>query len=220
MLEIVFQNQHFCVVDKPAEALSVPSRTGAADPRPVVGRDLEKQLGRQVWPCHRLDEDVSGLLLFALNAPAHKAANFWFEKHEVLKTYAALGPMTGALPPIKEVQDWRCRLMRGKKRAYEAAFGKDAHTRAWRVGTIAYQGRDVCLWHLQPLTGRAHQLRYEMARHGWPILGDKLYGSEQDFHEPGIALRAITLDFSLAGNRGEFQLPDRIDDTHLSFRTS
>jgi tRNA pseudouridine32 synthase/23S rRNA pseudouridine746 synthase len=215
MLEIVFQNQHFCVVDKPAGALSVPSRTGAADPRAVVGRDLETQLSRQIWPCHRLDEDVSGLLLFALTAPAHKAANNWFEKHEVIKTYAALAPLAGTLPPMNEAQDWRCRLMRGKKRAYEAAFGKDARTKAWRVANSSYHGTSVALWHLQPLTGRSHQLRYEMARHGWPIIGDKLYGSEQSFHEPGIALRATSLDFNSATNRGDFELPTLLQCTRI-----
>ena len=77
-LEIVFQNQHFCCVNKPAAWLSVYSRMGAMDPRPVVGKALEAQLACRVWPCHRLDEDVSGLLLFALNEKAHKAANHWF----------------------------------------------------------------------------------------------------------------------------------------------
>lgn len=211
MLEIIFQNQHFCAVYKPAGTLSVPSRQGAADLRPVVGRDLEKQLSRQIWPCHRLDEDVSGLILFALDAKAHKAANLWFEKHDVLKTYAALAPLVGAIPPVNDVQNWQCRLMRGKKRAYEAGFGKESRTKAWRVGTSIYNSKEVALWHLQPLTGRSHQLRYEMSRHGWPILGDALYGSDQAFQEPGIALRAITLDFSGALNRDEFQLPERLD---------
>lgn len=211
MLEIIFQNPHFCVVHKPAAWLSVPSRAGIADPRPVVGKTLETELSAQVWPCHRLDEDVSGLLLFALNAGAHKAANQWFEQHHVVKTYAALAEAKGWMPAPHEVQEWRCLLMRGKKRAYEAKFGKESHTKAWLVEPRMYAGQETCLWHLQPLTGRAHQLRYEMARHGWPIVGDDLYGSTQTFSEAGIALRAIKLDFSGAVNRSDFQLPETLE---------
>ena len=60
------------VVDKPAGWLSVPSHAGTADPRPVVGTRLQTQLGGRLWPVHRLDEDVSGLLLFARSAAAHR----------------------------------------------------------------------------------------------------------------------------------------------------
>ena len=210
MLEIIFKNQHFCAVHKQAEWLSVPSRDGVKDPRPVVGKQLDEDLGMRIWPCHRLDEDVSGVLLFALSGPAHKVANGWFEQHQVVKTYEALSEDTGTLPPFKQVQEWQCKLMRGKRRAYEAAFGKDSHTKAWLKGRENYNGLKVCVWNLQPLTGRPHQLRYEMARHGWPIVGDALYGSKQTFLEPGIALQAVTLDFSQCPRREEFQLPEKL----------
>jgi tRNA pseudouridine32 synthase/23S rRNA pseudouridine746 synthase len=52
-------------------------------------------------------------------------------------------------------------------------------------------------WILSPLTGRGHQLRFEMFRHDRPILGDVLYGADPR-SEAGIALKAIALDFSLA----------------------
>lgn len=211
MLKILFQNDHFCAVDKPAEWLSVPSRTGDKDPRPVVGKQLEKDLGRQVWPCHRLDEDVSGILLFALNSKAHKAANQWFEQHTISKTYAALSAHSETLPPPDTIQDWQCRLMRGKRRAYEAEFGKDSHTLAWVVGAHPHASYNYGLWHLQPLTGRSHQLRYEMSRHSWPIIGDILYGSTEAYWNPGIALRAVKLDFSRIKNREEFDLPTSIE---------
>lgn len=95
--------------------------------------------------------------------------------------------------------------MRGKKRAYEAEFGKKSVTKAKLVGHTS-NGRAV--WHLQPLTGRSHQLRYEMARHGFPIDGDKLYGSTvSDDAWIGIKLRAAKLDFTSCKNHKDYDLP-------------
>jgi len=87
---IIFKNQHFVIVDKPVATLSVPSRLGRQDPRPVAGIILQEFLGIQVYPLHRLDEDTSGLLMFGLSAAASRAGNQWFEGHQILKTYEAL----------------------------------------------------------------------------------------------------------------------------------
>lgn len=205
MVEIIFENTHFCAAYKPAGTLSVPARTGDKDTRPVAGKLLEAQLGRKIWPCHRIDEEVSGLLLFALNADAHRAANRWFETHEIRKVYQAL-----TLAPDQGVEEghldiWKCRLMRGKKRAYEAPFGKESVTEV-TLHNRTPDGR--ALWLLSPLTGRSHQLRLEMARHGHPIIGDSLYGSTQAFEVEGIALRAVLLDFSRCEGRAKFELPE------------
>jgi tRNA pseudouridine32 synthase/23S rRNA pseudouridine746 synthase len=62
-------------------------------------------------------------------------------------------------------------------------------------------------WILEPLTGRAHQLRFELSRHGYPIVGDVLYGAK-DIFEKGIALRAIELDLSKVNDR--FGLPEKL----------
>ena len=66
VLKIVFENPRFLVVDKPSGWLSVPGRQGEADPRPCLSRELRAR--GQVFPVHRLDEEVSGLILFARDA--------------------------------------------------------------------------------------------------------------------------------------------------------
>lgn len=205
---IIFKNMHFVVVDKPVATLSVPSRLGRQDPRPVAGIILQEFLGIQVYPLHRLDEDTSGLLMFGLTAAASRAGNQWFEGHKILKTYEALSrPIDDAdVNRWQAGQKWECKLMRGKRRAYEASFGKPAVTLAQLTGH-SQSGRSV--WHLNPITGRSHQLRYEMARHGFPIDGDHLYGSEAAAKStPGIDLRAFKLDFKDCLNRSDFDLPE------------
>ena len=207
---IVFKNSHFVVIDKPAAVLSVPSRMGRSDPRPVAGISLQEQLGCRIFPVHRLDEDTSGLLMFALSPEASRAANLWFENHEIIKTYEALSiPLASEdVQRWSTEQTWHNRLMRGKKRTYEAAHGKPSVTKA---RCIAASSENKSVWHLQPITGRSHQLRFEMARHGFPVAGDTLYGSEQKSDvEQGIDLRAFKLDLSDCKSRNDFQLPEII----------
>ena len=71
----------------------------------------------------------------------------------------------------------------------------------------------VITWNLYPLTGKPHQLRLELSRRGFPILGDVLYGSKvrltQDVWAFGsMALRAVEIDFTAVQDR--LGLPERI----------
>lgn len=244
-MKIVFQNEHFVAVDKDSGVLTTPSRFESDDGRVVLGRELEKELSTQIYPVHRLDFEVSGITLFALNEKAHAAANIVFEKRQVQKTYQALCckllvPPTSfqkdlfhlVNPQIGESFIWKCMLMRGKRRAYENAHGKLSVTKAKYLAEFLnkenkdnsldenlFQGLEQKIdffiqniinekmmnsdfsdefvlhaWSLQPQTGRSHQLRYELFRHGFPILGDTLY-SGLAWKESAIALRAIELSF-------------------------
>ena len=194
-LSIVFQNPRVVVIDKPAGWLSVPSRLGHDDARPCAGPALQQQLGVRLWPAHRLDLEVSGLLLFAKDADAHRVLGAAFEQRSIRKTYSAVtqGPVPGALP-FGETVRWESRLLRGKKRAYEHPQGKESVTLATLVrAEPGAPGR--LFWELRPLTGRPHQLRVELARHGCPIAGDTLYGASLPWPD-GIALRAVALDLT------------------------
>ncbi len=205
-MQPVFQNDSFVAVDKPAGVLTTPSRQGEADPRPCLGLELQAALGVRLWPVHRLDVEVSGLVVFALHAEAHRAASAWFEGRDVHKVYEALTERGRGEPPAAEVE-WRSLLLRGKKRAYESPHGKEALTRARCVGP-----RDGWLgWRLEPLTGRPHQLRVHLAGHGFPIAGDVLYGATLAYPGPGIGLRAVLLDLARCPGRAELGLPERLE---------
>lgn len=201
---VVFRQGEWVAVDKPAGWLSVPSRFEKNDPRPVLGRLLEKHLRARLFPIHRLDQEVGGLVLFASSEEAQRRANRWFETRAVQKTYQALSGerdfshwpadlrRADGDVPENEDHEWRCRILRGKRRSYEHPKGDPSVTIARRLPRDA-DGR--LRWLLRPQTGRPHQLRFEMSRHGFPIVGDKLYGSGAAWDD-GIALRAVRLDFS------------------------
>ncbi len=186
-LKIVFQNEHAVIVDKPAQWLSIPGRT-QADKRPVLGKLLEQSLAKKVFPVHRLDAEVSGLILFALTPDFHSAASSLFENKTVQKTYQAITELRNF--ELNKTMTWTCKIFRGKKRSFEAAHGKESITKA----TVVLMGDAYLEWRLMPITGRSHQLRFELARHDAPIVGDSLYGSKLPWNEPGIALRSIQID--------------------------
>jgi tRNA pseudouridine32 synthase / 23S rRNA pseudouridine746 synthase len=203
-LLILFQNERFVAVDKPPGWLSVPGRT-PDEARPVLGRELERELGMRLWPVHRLDAEVTGVIVFAKDAEAHRAASGWFEERAIEKVYEALSEGDG--PAADTEQVWRSRLLRGKKRAYESPAGKDCETLARCVGKAETGQGSAWRWRLEPKTGRPHQLRFELARHGHPILGDALYGAKRPWDGGGIALRCVRLGFARCDGAASLGLP-------------
>jgi len=227
-LDIVFENDHFVVLEKPAMVLTTPSREGAADERECLGWALQTAQGRQIFPVHRLDFEVSGLVMFAKTANAHAVANTWFERKQVFKVYQAFstGQNFDHIPAnVKNDRKvlslkagekflWKSRLLRGKRRAYDHATGKPSETEAIYLGEDGASGWHS--WELHPLTGRPHQLRFELSSHGFPIVGDELYGSKVSFNQPGIALRAVKIDFSKTPGAKDFFLPSSLEISGLS----
>ncbi len=200
-LKIIFQNDHFVVVDKAAGVLTTPPRF--KDERPILGRDLEAHLQTQIFPVHRLDFEVSGLVLYALHAKAHSEANTQFENRNVQKTYQAVSEIQGSLDPrTGQWMDWKCKVLRGKKRTYESPHGQISWTQALCEGQFG----ENLHWTLRPVTGRSHQLRFDLSRHGFPVQGDSLYGAKP-LLENEISLRSTSLEFKDATWAKKFNLP-------------
>lgn len=226
MIKIIFENEQALFVFKPHGVLSVSSRLGAHEKRKVLS-DLIKSKSK-LWPVHRLDYEVSGLLLFAKTADFHRVANSWFEKKEIVKTYYAL---TSEIENAQNIElgkklTWDSFLVRGKKRTFEAPYGQKSQTLALGLNPVdllkkqmelrglLIQAPDVKAWELQPLTGRPHQLRYELSHRGHPIIGDQLYGSTQHvFNKKGqtekhaIALISSKMNFSQCQLRERYDIP-------------
>lgn len=215
--DILFQNERWLAVDKPAGWLCVPGR--GERQQPVLTHEMSRRLGVRLWPVHRLDREVTGVVLMAKDAESHRRGCLLFEGREVRKVYEAWTELGPAAPP-GEVAEWRMLLERGKKRAYEAPHGKEAVTRARADGQMSRGGVALCRWELSPLTGRSHQLRVGLAKHYAPILGDALYGAAEVVARKAglppamIALRARGLE--LAPHRAEeLGLPAHIEAQSL-----
>lgn len=170
-LEIIFEDNHLIVVDKPSGLLSVPGR----------GPDLVDCLLTRVqyaFPTallvHRLDRDTSGVMVFAANPAAQRHLSAQFENRKTKKTYVAriwgkLAQGAGEVD-LPMIVDWPNRPK--QKICHE--IGKPALTK-WKVLRQSDEESRVRLW---PRTGRSHQLRVHMQALGHPILGDPFYAHE------------------------------------------
>lgn len=209
---ILSQTSNWVLLDKPTGWLSVPSRLGRKDERPCVGYWLEEQMGTQVYPVHRLDLEVSGLILFALSDDFHRWGNDLFENHKVAKTYQAITSVPADIPVGIE-QRWEGLIVRGKKRSFFAGHGKPSMT----LANLERIEGNKALWSLNPQTGRPHQLRLDLSSRGAPICGDQLYGSTVEWTAGGIALRAVQLNFKNAAGFAEWDLKELYQVKGLTF---
>lgn len=141
---------------------------------------LRDQLGRPVWPAHRLDKGTSGVLLFALSAEVARLLGQAFESGDGLhKTYRAVvrgWPADEGLidHPLKRMPD----DMRTERLEVQPAQSRFATLRRFELplpqqGFASTRCAEVAL---EPLTGRRHQLRRHMKHIAHPIIGDATHG--------------------------------------------
>lgn len=201
--KILSQTSNWVLLDKPAGWLSVPSRLGRKDERPCVGYWLEEQMGTQIYPVHRLDLEVSGIMIYGLSDQFHRWGNDLFENHKVEKTYQAFTAVPSDIPVGIE-QRWEGLIVRGKKRSFFAGHGKPSVT----LATIERVEAERAVWNLKPQTGRPHQLRLDLSSRRAPICGDQLYGSLVEWPADGIALRAVQLNFKNASGFEDWELKE------------
>lgn len=193
LLDLVYQDAHFIVVNKPSGLLSAPGK----GPDKL---DSVTERVRALFPeapaysaVHRLDMDTSGLMLLALTREAHRALSIQFQEREVKKKYIAL------LDGIIEEDEGRIELPfrldvdNRPHQIYDAEHGKMGTT-IWQV---VERVNGITRVQFKPITGRTHQLRIHSAHAkglGIPIIGDPLYGTGT---EPGhMKLHATMLEFT------------------------
>lgn len=182
MLPILFRDDHLIAIHKPAGLLVHRSELDRRETRFAV-QLLRDQIGRHVWPVHRLDRGTSGVLLFALDTESLRGCAAQFESGEVLKAYRAVvrgwpaeaGEIDHALPRILDRQD------RGHPDALNAPqAARTNYQRLSRSELPIPDGRFAtsryALLALQPETGRRHQLRRHLKHIAHPIIGDATYG--------------------------------------------
>lgn len=168
---ILFEDNHFVIINKPPFLSSLDERLGSAENVLTLARGYLSEL----TPCHRLDKETSGVMALAKTSEAYKHLAQRFEKREILKKYHAL------VPGIRELKDFEVdlailQLTGGNVRA-DPYRGKPAFTIFNALETIG----NFTLVDCEPVTGRMHQIRIHLAASGMPIAGDLRYGGEPVF---------------------------------------
>jgi tRNA pseudouridine32 synthase/23S rRNA pseudouridine746 synthase len=178
------------VIDKPA---GIPVHRG-----PKGGENLEDYfdalrfgLPRNPALAHRLDRDTSGCLVLGRHRKALQRLMQLFKQGRVEKTYSAVvegdpaadaGEIDKPLGRLDAARGWWMKV---------DPLGLPSRTR-WRVlgRGASPEGKPLAFIELEPLTGRTHQLRVHCAAMGWPILGDRVYGSGKVEGGPPLHLHA------------------------------
>ncbi len=184
---ILFQNEDLVALDKPEKLASIPER----NPRkPSLLALLGECTGRRWYVVHRLDKDVSGVILFAANALAHRHLCRLFETRRVRKSYLAL--VHGRIEPPAGTIDLPLRRFGSGRMAVDVAAGKPCRTDYEVLEPIA----GFTLAALRPHTGRKHQIRAHLFSRGHPVVGDRLYGDKAaQAAFPRLMLHARSIEF-------------------------
>ena len=179
-LEVLYQDSHLVAIHKPAGLLVHRTDLDRHETRFAV-QMLRDQLGRRVWPVHRLDRGTSGVLLFALNRETAATLSGQFEVGRVEKTYLAV--VRGWPAEAGMIDHPLTRLLDQPADLAVAGPAQAALTQFRRLATVElpcrvdrYPTSRYALIELQPLTGRRHQLRRHLKHISHPIVGDATYG--------------------------------------------
>ncbi len=178
--EILYQDEHFIAVNKPAGLVVHP---GNGNRDGTLVNALLHRIGP--LPCgsaadrpgivHRLDKDTSGVLLVAKTVAAHSALSVLFSCRKIEKIYN--GFCIGTPAEEKGMIDLPLeRSHRDPLKRTPSDSGKEART-GYR---LILQRAGISALVFRPYTGRTHQIRVHCSARGFPILGDALYGGGKD----------------------------------------
>ena len=173
-----------------------------------VGMDSEHEvpqaLGGDVFPIHRLDKNVGGVMVFARTKAAAAALSKAVQEGQMVKEYVA---MVHGTPP--ERGDWTDFLF--KDSAKNKVFVVKKERNGVKKARLEYEScTQICnqtLVRIRLHTGRSHQIRVQFASRGFPLVGDHKYGSQDEATAP--MLFSCCLTFPWQGKQLRFEkLPE------------
>lgn len=194
--DVLYEDNHLLALWKPAGMLTMGDDTGDVTMVEIAREYLRVKYNKPgnvyVGVVHRLDRPVSGVLLLARTSKAAARLSDQFRRNAIQKTYRAIVEGTPSAAE-EELTDWLL-----KDRDVNVVSVVDQHVSGaqkcvLRYRTIKTQGGTSHL-DIQPLTGRSHQIRVQLANQELPIVGDGKYGST--IRKGGkISLHAVSLEF-------------------------
>ena len=181
-MDILYSDKHIAVIVKPV----------GMDSEHDVPAVLNEQPGGEVFPIHRLDKNVGGVMIYARTKQAAAALSKAVQEGTMVKEYVA---MVHGTPP--DTGDWEDLLWKDPKKnkvfVVKRMRGgvKKARLEFQRLNT----GEDTSLVRIRLHTGRSHQIRVQFSSRGFPLVGDHKYGSRAEATAPMLFSFRITFPY-------------------------
>jgi len=182
LFDVVAEDEEFLVINKPAGLVCHPTK---GDEYSSLISRVRLYVGPNSTPhlINRLDRETSGIVIVGKNAEVAARLRKIWESREIEKEYLAI--VHGRFPAGKTT----IRAPLGKDVTSSVAIkdtvvenGAEAETHAFFVKELEYETRVLSLVRVLLVTGRKHQIRIHLAHVGHPIVGDKLYGGDENLY--------------------------------------
>ena len=185
MIEILEQTPQLVLCVKP---VGVRAQGEAEADLPAL---LKRQLGCEIYPVHRLDQAVGGVMVFAKTAPAAAKLSQAIAGGTLQKEYLAV------LERSPERAEGELSDLLFHDRTKNKTYVVSRQRKGVKEAKLAYRVLDVqnglCLVRIRLYTGRTHQIRVQFASRGMPLVGDGKYGSRKNAAAPALWSYALTL---------------------------
>lgn len=189
LLEIIYEDAELLAINKPAGLVCHPTKTDARSS--LIGR-VRLHLGAEIRPhmVNRLDRETSGVTLVVKDDSSARTLRRLWEQRLVLKEYLAIvhghvgqsqGTIDAPLGPDEHSRVAIKDCVRPDGAAAKTEFWVERRFHA-RVAAAPGNAESFSLLRVRPLTGRKHQIRIHLAHIGHPIVGDKIYGKDEDLY--------------------------------------
>ena len=189
-MEVLYSDKDIAVCVKPV----------GLESEQEVPQALQEQLGGDIYPLHRLDKNVGGIMVYARNKSAAARLSRCIQEGSMDKEYVAL--VHGQVP---ETGDWEDLLFKdSRKNKVFVVKRQRSGVKAARLEFVRLaQDADTSLVRIRLHTGRSHQIRVQFASRGFPLVGDHKYGARDNAEAPMLYSCCIT--FPHNGKEQTFQ---------------
>ena len=185
------------------KALAVCVKPVGLDAEHEVPALLREQLGGEIFPLHRLDKNVGGVMVYARTKQAAAALSRTIADGDMVKEYVAL--VHGTPPPEG---DWEDLLFKDSRRNKVFVVNRPrTGVKDARLEFTRQTAGERSLVRIRLHTGRSHQIRVQFASRGFPLVGDHKYGARDDVPSP--MLFSCRIRFPWKGDEKVFEaLPE------------
>ena len=210
---IVFEDEWLIVVDKPAGLLVIPTPKKETNTlTDLLNKELDlRGIEVNAYPCHRLDRETSGLIIYAKGKSAQKLMMEKFSAKEVAKKYTAF--VHGDVRKDHGIMD-KPLYNRNKRESLRALT---------RYRVLERRGAFTVV-EVEPVTGRTNQIRIHFSQIGHPLVGESVYVFRKDFKlkfkRAALHARELEFDHPVTGKRMRLESPLPHDMSYFALQRS